>query len=141
MRACAPSNAVMTDNYSLTESMPNSAFTFDDVRGAAEALVAHGRRADALVLVIEALETLDDPRCTLLLARLHLESDTRPGAEEAASILGFWRHRHRENPEALALLRCALREVGRSDDLAKLDREVGWTSMSSCHPIANRPRN
>jgi hypothetical protein len=115
--------------------------TLDDVRGIADLLVAHGRREDAVELVSATLETLDDPRAQFLLARLYLESETRIGAEKALTIIGFWRRISPENPEGIALQRCALRELGRGHEVADLDRDVGWLLWAVKRPALVRPQS
>ncbi len=61
--------------------------TFEDLQTAADLLVAHGRRADAVALVTVTLEALEDPRGALLLPRLLLETHRRSGAEDAIATL------------------------------------------------------
>jgi len=133
MQALAASMVVMTHLFAIPDPTTDCllALTFDDVRSMAELLVAHGRRADAVTVVTEALEVIEDPRAQLLLARLHLETGTREGAEEAVGILGFWRCGRPSDPEGIALMRCALHRLDRRRDVARLDRDVSWTSTSS----------
>jgi hypothetical protein len=138
----APSIGIMTDTVPHFDSPTGSAFalTFEDVRAVADLLVARGLRGDAVDLVAGVIETLGDPRGQILLARLHLDCNTRAGAEQAASILSFWRCCHDEDVEALALMRRALCELRRGYDVDRLDRDVRWTSTASTRRTVGRPQ-
>ena len=133
----------MNDHLPLPEPEKNHllAVTVDDVRDVAELLVARGLRAEALALVADALEVLEDPRGQLLLARMHLDAGTRAGAEEAATILGFLRTCGRGDLESATLMRRALRELGRHREVAKLDRDVSWTSVTPRRRTTSRPQS
>jgi hypothetical protein len=138
----APSIGIMTDTAPHFDSPTGSmlALTFEDVRSVADLLVARGLRADAVDLVAAAIETIGDPRGQILLARLHLDCGTRAGAEQAASILSFWRCCHGEDVEGLALMRLALCELRRVYDVDCLDRDVRWTATSSTRRTVGRPQ-
>jgi len=102
----------------------------DDLRSAAETLVAHGRRADALRLVHEGMDSLDNDRGYLLLAELHLGAGTRDDAEQALKVLRFRQHCRPGDLQVIALLRCALRTLARRGEIAMLDRTLSWMSAS-----------
>ena len=131
----------MTTPPSDLNPFESSVLTFEDLEAAAHELAARGRRAEALLIVADAMGSFDDPRVQLLLARLHLESGTRAGAEEAVSILGFWRCCRPADLDGIALLRGALRELKRDWEVDKLDRDVRWTSVTLCRRTTRLPQS
>ncbi len=110
----------------MTPGSPS--LSFDDLRSAAESLVAHGRRDDALRLVHEGMESLDDDRGYLLLARLLLDWGSHAAAEEALTILRFRHHCDPHDLHVVGLLRRALRALEHHGEASKLDRTLSWMS-------------
>src|SRR4051794_27755141 len=70
-----------------------------EMEAVADMLVAAGRRREAIALVEEA----SDCTALLLLARLHLEGETREGAKAAVDAITLWRMHSPADLEALAL--------------------------------------
>jgi hypothetical protein len=102
--------------------MPEIAGMLGEIEAAADILVAAGRRGDAIAWVEEA----GGNRALLLLARLHLGRGTVAGAKAAMDALVLWRMAHREDLEALTLMRRAVVELGFGRAAREIDREICW---------------
>jgi hypothetical protein len=101
--------------------------TLAELTAGAELLVRVGRRGEA----IEMLEEVDvdhEPRVVLVIARLHLESGTRQGAEACIEALTVYRMWNRWDFDAIALMRAALESLGAARRTRDLDREVRWSA-------------